>query len=76
MYDWEYFPGFGGGAPWYSYRESILSVVISDGVTSIGDNAFSWCSLTSITIPNSVTSIGNYAFDGCSALTDVYFLGT
>ena len=35
-------------------------------VTSIGDEAFSWCNnLTSITIPNKVTSIGNNAFSGC-----------
>ena len=35
-------------------------------VTSIGNNAFYWCSgLTSVTIPNSVTSIGDYAFYHC-----------
>ena len=42
-------------------------------VTSIGDNAFSYCDgLTSIEIPNSVTSIGNYAFAGCYGLTAVH----
>ena len=61
-----------GDAPWYSYRESISSVIIGNSVTSIGDMAFYQCSgLTSITIPNDVTSIGNYAFYGCSGLTSI-----
>ena len=58
--------------PWYSYRESITSVIISNSVTTIGNYAFSGCTgLTSVTIPNSVTSIGDYAFNGCSKLTSV-----
>ena len=59
-------------APWYVVRVLINTVVIKDGVTSIGDFAFYDCSdLTSVTIPNSVTSIGEHAFDGCSGLTSV-----
>ena len=47
-------------------------VTIPDGVTSIGEYAFSHCtSLTSVTIPDSVTSIGEFAFDGCTSLTSV-----
>jgi len=39
-------------APWYSYRNSIKSVSIADGVTSIGSGVFSGCtSLESITLP-------------------------
>jgi uncharacterized protein YjdB len=58
--------------PWYSLRASITSVVISDGVTSIRDYAFSDCgSLTSVTIGNSVTSIGQYAFYGCNGLKEI-----
>ena len=50
----------------------ITDLVIPNGVTSIGNYAFSGFSgLTSVTIPNSVTSIGNYVFSGCSGLTSV-----
>ena len=58
--------------PWYDYLETITSVVIGDGVTSIGNNAFRGCTgLTSVTIPNSVTTIGNWTFYNCSGLTSV-----
>ena len=64
----------GTSAPWYSYsyRISIKSVIVENGVTSIGNHAFYKCSnLTSVTIPNSVTSIGEYAFSYCTGLTSV-----
>ena len=58
--------------PWYSYSSSIKTVIIEDGVTSIGNYAFIYCSsLTSVTIPNSVTSIRDYAFSNCSSLASV-----
>ena len=45
---------------------------ITYSVTSIGSDAFSYCSgLTSVVIPNSVTSIGIEAFSYCSGLTSV-----
>ena len=41
-------------------------------VTSIGDEAFAYCSsLTSVTIGNSVTIIGDSAFYGCGSLTSI-----
>jgi hypothetical protein len=50
----------------------VTELTIPNGVTSIGDSAFSGCSsLTSVTIPESVTSIGSYAFYYCSGLTSV-----
>ncbi len=59
-------------APWGTYYSQMTSVVIEQGVTSIGKFAFSGCrGLTSVTIPNSVTFIDNYAFWFCRGLTSV-----
>ena len=51
-------------------------LVIPEGVTSIGEDAFAYCrGLTSVTIPASVTSIGNVAFAECSSLESVVYNG-
>ena len=63
---------YGNSTPWDDYRSKITKVVISDGVTSIGDDAFRGCSrLTSVTIPDSVTRIGHSAFNSCRSLTSI-----
>lgn len=47
-------------------------VVIPEGYTGIGEDAFKYCkSLKSVTISNGVTSIGNGAFYDCESLTSV-----
>ncbi len=57
----------------YLNGELVTNLVIPEGVTSIGDYAFSACSgLTAITIPEGVTSIGYAAFEDCSSLTAVH----
>jgi hypothetical protein len=57
---------------WHGSVGSIKSIVIGEGVTSIGNYSFRECTnLTSATIPNSVTSIGNSSFSGCNYLTSV-----
>ena len=48
------------------------AVTIPDGVTSIRDRAFAYCTgLTSVTIGDGVTSIGYRAFYGCTGLTSI-----
>lgn len=67
---WNY--GNRGSAPWYNYRTYVKSVVIEDGVTSIGAAAFYRCSnLTEISIPPSLTKIGYEAFRGCTNLEEI-----
>ena len=59
-------------APWYDQKDSIKTIVIGNGVTSIGDRAFDKFSvLESVTLPNSVTSIGYSSFSECSMLTSI-----
>ena len=63
-------------APWARACSEITSIVIGDGVTGIGNNAFQYCSsLTGAAIPGSVTAIGSSVFYGCDALTDIYYGG-
>ena len=58
--------------PWRDYGYAITTVIINNGVTSIGNYAFFDCdSLTNITIPSSITDIGNNAFSGCRSLTNI-----
>ncbi|MDR0302200.1 MAG: leucine-rich repeat protein, partial [Treponema sp.] len=71
MYD--YMPAGGPDQEFEGFRYyPIQTVVLPDGITTIGDYAFGGCEgLTTVVIPSSVTSIGNWAFTGCESLTSV-----
>lgn len=60
-------------APWSEYNDIIASITISDGVTSIGDNAFHSCCAESIDLQcTSLVSIGKNAFSRCTMLTSIF----
>jgi len=53
----------------FSRSKELTSVVISDGIKTIGGSAFYDCeALTSVTIPSSVTSMGSSTFYNCKSL--------
>ena len=80
---WSFDPGTGtltvagsgdmeGDSLWIDYRDSIQTVILPAGLTSICDDAFSCCTaLTSLTIPDAVTCIGSWAFADCAALASL-----
>ncbi len=58
--------------PWKDNRISIKTVIIEDGVTTIGNYAFyNHANLTNVMMPNTLVSIGDSAFDRCTGLTNV-----
>lgn len=59
-------------APWHEHLGDIYSVIISDGVSSIGNFAFHECgNINNVIIGNNVEDIGKNAFDGCSHLKTI-----
>ncbi len=61
--------------PDLSYRTAVTSIVIPEGITSIGTNAFSGCaSLKKVTLPSTITAIElgyGGAFNGCINLSEI-----
>ncbi len=70
MTDWSHVDN----VPWHASRASVRSVVLPQGLTTVGARAFYGCSkLTSASIPAEVTRIGASAFADCTALAGVTF---
>lgn len=66
--DYEY----GTATPWNDLSSEIKGVVICEGITYIGENAFKKCSaVTSVQLPQSLETIGTDAFSYCTALSEI-----
>ena len=58
--------------PWVGLRDRIRAVVVHEGITSIGNNAFRSCAgLETVSLPETLGKIGGAAFLGCGALETV-----
>ena len=63
---------FSEGAPWAEFANDTTSIVISDGITSVGAYAFkNFKKATSVTLPASVKDIDAYAFLNCASLQSI-----
>ena len=57
-------------APWRQY--TVKNVVITEGVTTIGQYAFYGCdALESVSLPESMLSFNNFAFQNCTSLESI-----
>ena len=61
--------------PWYvspSKKSPVESVIVNEGVTHIGANAFTYLDqVTSVSLPSTLLSIGSYAFNYCQMLPTI-----
>ena len=63
----------GNDMPWLLFRDTTDAVVLEQGITHIGNNAFNgFVKVGKIDLPNTLTSIGANAFAGCRKLYDIY----
>lgn len=60
-------------APWSAKNNDISEITVSEGVTSIGNNAFHSCKAESVDLQcTSLISIGKNAFSRCTMLTSIF----
>lgn len=79
MYDYEYYNSYGGyvDAPWWGgpltyWNRTIKKVVVSDGVTNVGDYAFYRCKgLTDVKLGKDVEIIGEASFFDSDSLKEI-----
>ena len=58
--------------PWEDIKKFIKTVVVQEGVTRIGSDAFGSCyKLQSVTLPEGIVSIGDEAFSGTYSLRNI-----
>ena len=67
------FKYYGITPPWKGYRYYVAKLNMSEGLTSIGGEAFVYFeNISSITIPETVTTIGELAFGACTKIPSLF----
>ena len=61
-----------GESPWYSFKDEITSIIVEDGITSIGEYCFKDLeNVETVSLPDGLTGIGLCAFSSCDGLTEI-----
>ncbi len=84
MYSWEYSYYSAGSqgisvgwregfeSPWFDIRENIKTLIVEEGITSLGCMAFADCdNLTEVSLPDSLVNCGRNTFLHCGSLTEI-----
>ena len=68
-YEW----GHEKAPAWESFQDRILSIVVGNGITTIGSGVFQYCrNVVSVKLPNTIQKIYNGAFVGCKSLETIH----
>ncbi len=60
--------------PWYAYASTITGIVVTEGVTGIGNYLFyGYSNIKTLELASSVTSIGNFTFRACELIETITF---
>ncbi|MBQ3046319.1 MAG: leucine-rich repeat protein [Clostridia bacterium] len=57
--------------PWTSYKHKINKITVGEGVTAVGEHAFSVTAVKNARIASTVKEIGSAVFSGCSYLEEI-----
>lgn len=71
--DWDEYIPDPETPPWYDYLEDIISINITNGITSVGNFAFEGAhSVSKIELPETLRTIGKGAFGVCNAVPEIH----
>ena len=66
--------GYDDSKPWSEYRDSITKIVVSEGITSIGNNFLKYLDkVTEVELPSTLKTIGSEAFAHNVSITEITF---
>ena len=63
---------FDASSPFYSYKDSITSIIVEPGITGLSGKVFSYLdTIIRVSLPDTLKTIGKQVFVNCTSLTDI-----